>query len=219
MCLLFSPIIQPLRSSVWHFSFNMETRTRTISPPVSGAVCHWARRLPLVAAPLLLVALLAASSHADVSGTVTAAKPAALTARTSAARPVPAAIEQAVFQQINGVRKERGLEPVSLSEDLQAPAREHSRYMAGRDQLTHRDATGRGAGQRLDGSGIRWLRYGENVGLVKGYVNPTKTVVEAWLRSPGHAANILNPSLTESAVGVVVAADGTYYLTQVFVTR
>jgi uncharacterized protein YkwD len=172
--------------------------------------------------PIVLVVLLGlsvAAVYADVNGTVVAAKPATLRL-TSTGKAAPfTALEQRVFEQINKVRAERGLDAVDPAQDLRAAARDHSNYMASANRLTHRGAGGRGAGERLDAAGIAWRRYGENVGLVKGYADPCRTVVDAWLRSPGHAANILNPSLTESAVGVAVAADGTYYLTQVFVTR
>ena len=130
-----------------------------------------------------------------------------------------ARLEEAVFQRINGLRQARGLRPVALTEDLLRPARQHSLDMAQRNVLTHADANGRGPGERLDAAGIAWLRYGENVALCKGYSSPCDAVVDAWLKSPGHAANLLDPQLAESAVGVALATDGTYYLTQVFVTR
>lgn len=129
------------------------------------------------------------------------------------------ALEQSVFERINAIRTERGLPQVSLAEDLLLVARQHSLDQARRNVLTHSSADGKSAGARLDAAGILWLRYGENVALVKGYTDPANTVVEAWMRSPGHAANILDAKLVESAVGVAQAADGTYFLTQIFVTR
>jgi uncharacterized protein YkwD len=170
-------------------------------------------------AALLALAGLGANSFGDVTGTVVAAKPATLKAPSGSAKLSVTAVEQKVFEEINQVRTQRGLKPVQQASDLTSPTREHSRYMAVANRITHRDGHGRSPGERLDACGINWVRYGENVGLIKGYADPAHRAVQAWLRSPGHAANILNPSLTESAVGVAVAADGTYFLTQVFITR
>jgi len=128
-------------------------------------------------------------------------------------------LEAKVFGQINTVRAARGLAPLALSQDLLPVARWHSQDQAGRMTLSHTDSQGRNAGQRLDASRVAWLRYGENVGFVKGFSDVTKTVVDAWIASPGHAANLLDPSLKETAVGVAQSPDGTYFLTQVFVTR
>ena len=128
-------------------------------------------------------------------------------------------LERSVFAQINAERASRSLQPLTLKEDILPVARWHSKDQAGRMTLSHRDSKGRNAGQRLDASSIAWLRYGENVGYVKGFDNVTKTVVDAWLGSPGHASNLLDPSLKETAVGVAQSPDGTYFLTQVFVTR
>ncbi len=184
-----------------------------------GPVRALAQRGLWLVTALLALACVGTTGFADISGTVVAAKPASLKAPSASTGLSVAAVEQKVFEGINQVRKQRGLQPVREAPDLKSPAREQSKYMAVANRITHRDGRGRGPGERLDACGIDWVRYGENVGLIKGYADPADRAVQAWLRSPGHAANILNPSLTESAVGVAVAADGTYFLTQVFVTR
>ncbi len=200
---------------MWHLCFSMKARASFSREPLFVAGRRW---LP-AAGTLVTLSLLSAGGYGEVSGVVVAAKPAALKAPAVSGGLSIAAVEQQVFQEINSVRKKRGLQPVQPAPDLTSPTREHSKYMAAANKITHRDGSGRGPGERLDARGINWIRYGENVGLVKGYADPARTAVQAWLRSPSHAANILNPSLTESAVGVAVAADGTYFLTQVFVTR
>ena len=53
---------------------------------------------------------------------------------------------------------------------------------------------------------------GENVGH-----GPSVAAIEqAFMNSPGHRANILNPEFNWAGTGVSVAADGTVYLVQVF---
>jgi len=181
------------------------------------SVSRPAPRRTAVSAMLFCLALaaLVGLASADLTGTQVAAKPAV--ARQPQAG--GAAFEQTVFDRINAVRKEHSLAPVRFASDLLDVAREHSEDQARRNTLTHRSADGKNAGARLDAAQIAWVRYGENVALVKGYSDPVTTVVDAWMRSPGHAANILDGKLMESAIGVAQSADGTYFLTQVFVAR
>jgi len=128
-------------------------------------------------------------------------------------------LEQKVFDQINSHRAARGLQPLVLVQELLPVARSHSKDQAGRMVLSHRDARGGSAGDRLDAARVPWMRYGENVALVKGHADPGATVVDAWLKSPGHAANIFDANLVEAAVGIAQAADGTLFMTQVFCAR
>ena len=162
---------------------------------------------------------LAALGSADLTGTQVATKPMPVRLPQPTPQAGVTALEQTVFDKINAVRKEHGLTSVRFASDLLTVAREHSTDQARRNILTHRSADGRNAGARLDAAQIGWVRYGENVALVKGYSDPAATVVDAWMRSPGHAANVLDGRLAESAIGVAQSADGTYFLTQVFVTR
>jgi uncharacterized protein YkwD len=39
-----------------------------------------------------------------------------------------------------------------------------------------------------------------------------------WWYSPGHRENLLNPDYTESGIGVAQAADGAWFVTQIFAT-
>ena len=68
----------------------------------------------------------------------------------------------------------------------------------------------------LEDAGIRSATAGENI--AKGYSTPER-VVDAWMNSPGHRANILNPSYTMIGVGYVYdeyTTDANYW-TQVFI--
>ena len=60
------------------------------------------------------------------------------------------------------------------------------------------------------------LSSAENLGA--GYGTPEE-VVEKWLESPGHRANIMNPNFTHVGVGMTYAPHGEYrwYWTQVFI--
>jgi uncharacterized protein YkwD len=90
-----------------------------------------------------------------------------------------------------------------------------SMNMAGLNYFDHNDdPIGRTPGQRLVACG--WpsnLGWGENIAY--GYSTPA-SVMSAWLNSPGHKANIENPSYTSIGVGVAANAQGIYYWTQDF---
>jgi uncharacterized protein YkwD len=167
----------------------------------------------------LVVGVLATLAAADLTGTQVATKPAVVRLPSPTPQAGATAFEQSIFDRINAIRKEHSLAPVRFAGDLLPVARRHSEDQARRNTLTHVGADGRNAGARLDASQIAWVRYGENVALVKGYTDPVTTVVDAWMRSPGHAANVLDAQLVESAIGVAQSADGTYFITQDFVTR
>ena len=61
--------------------------------------------------------------------------------------------------------------------------------------------------------GITFRSAGENI--AKGYASP-QTVVNAWMNSPGHRANILNASYTHIGVGYVSAGN---HWTQMFIQK
>ena len=80
--------------------------------------------------------------------------------------------------------------------------------MAQRNQLTHNSKNGDDLGKRLSKAGYRWRTYAENVAM--GYPDE-RTVLQGWINSSGHCANIMNPNVKE--MGVV--RKGTYW-TQIF---
>jgi uncharacterized protein YkwD len=61
--------------------------------------------------------------------------------------------------------------------------------------------------------GITYRSAGENI--AKGQITP-KAVVDAWMNSSGHRANILNASFTEIGVGYVSSGN---YWTQMFIGK
>jgi uncharacterized protein YkwD len=74
--------------------------------------------------------------------------------------------------------------------------------------------------ERARSNGILHFRViGENIAYNKGYDDPGGFAVERWMISSGHRANILYSGFQASAIGSYVAADGSVYLTQVFITR
>jgi uncharacterized protein YkwD len=66
---------------------------------------------------------------------------------------------------------------------------------------------------RLAAAGYSWQAYGEN--LAFGY-GDAHAVVEGWMNSSGHRANILGTSFTEIGIGFARDAYGRPFYSQVF---
>jgi uncharacterized protein YkwD len=99
-------------------------------------------------------------------------------------------------------------------------AREHSEQMASLGYFAHETPEGLQLKERARANGILHFRViGENIAYNKGYDDPGGFAVERWLTSSGHRANMLYADFQASAIGSYVAADGSTYLTQVFIAR
>jgi len=91
---------------------------------------------------------------------------------------------------------------------LEEAAFRHSDWMSATGSLSHSGAQGSNPGDRVLAAGYDWYACGENIAA--GYYTEDE-VLDAWLASPGHRANIMDPEFTE--MGVAVSGD---YWTQVF---
>ncbi|MFE1500687.1 CAP domain-containing protein, partial [Streptomyces albidoflavus] len=119
-----------------------------------------------------------------------------------------------VIALVNTERAKAGCGPLSHNATLTRAAQGHSDDMAARDFFDHTDPDGDGPGERVTAAGYPWSTYGENI--AKGQSTPEQ-VMEAWMNSPGHRANILNCDFKE--IGVGIHTDGGPYWTQVFGAR
>lgn len=130
------------------------------------------------------------------------------------------AVERRAFEQTNVARAENGLQPLAWDPELCRMAREHSEKMATLGYFSHETPEGLQLKERAREIGILHFRViGENIAYNKGYDDPGGFAVERWLTSSGHRANMLYPGFQASAIGSYVAADGSTYLTQVFIAR
>ncbi|MBX3283114.1 MAG: CAP domain-containing protein [Acidobacteria bacterium] len=139
------------------------------------------------------------------------------------AMPTPAAIaelERTTFDLLNAKRKERGLRALVWSDSVAAVAREHSVDMATMDYFSHKDMNGRYVSDRADSMGLsKWRAIGENIAFNRGFSDPISRTVELWMNSASHRQNLLDDHWKESAVGIAVANDGSYFFTQVFLDK
>ncbi|MCP1476701.1 uncharacterized protein YkwD [Pseudomonas sp. EB276 TE3739] len=92
--------------------------------------------------------------------------------------------------------------PLTWNATLGSVAQDHSRDMANNNYLDHKDRDGRTPGDRAELSGYSGQLVGENIAAGQDTVGK---VVDGWLASPGHCANVMNPQYQE--LGAAYATD------------
>lgn len=128
--------------------------------------------------------------------------------------------EHKIFDAINKKRAEQNLPPLVWSDEVEKIARLHSQNMASYNFFSHAGLDGTMVSDRADQFGIsKWRAIGENIAYNQGFKDPLNCAVNGWMNSQGHRENLLNDRWKESAVGIAVTEDGTYYFTQVFLLR
>ncbi|MET1079601.1 MAG: CAP domain-containing protein [Pseudomonas sp.] len=105
--------------------------------------------------------------------------------------------------------------PLVWNASLASVADSHSRAMANGNYFDHRDRDGHTPGDRAEIAGYAGPQVGENIAA--GRDNATK-VVDGWLASPGHCANLMNPQFGELGASYAVdpRSDAGIYWTAVF---
>ena len=122
-----------------------------------------------------------------------------------------------IFERINELRTLRLAPALRWSDDIAQCAQqqcERKRLLRFPD---HNDPERGGVADRLNAAGIGWMKCAENIFSMKGWDDPVNFAVVFWWYSAGHQANILDPVYTHTGVGVTEGADGTYFVTQIFV--
>jgi uncharacterized protein YkwD len=165
------------------------------------------------------VALAQDAKPQPVARLITAISP--VTARSTASAPVePNEIEKRAFEQTNLMRIQNGLPPFVWDSDVCRMARIHSESMSRQTYFAHVTPEGLGLRDRARAAGVlRYTVLGENIAYSQGFDDPGAFAVEKWMQSAKHRANILSPEFRAMAIGTFVAADGSVYLTQTFITR
>lgn len=125
------------------------------------------------------------------------------------------AFAQEVTKLVNSERAKEGCAPVSGNGQLDTAAQRHSEDMAARDYFSHTSPDGTDPGDRITAAGYRWSTYGENI--ARGQQTPAQ-VMDGWMNSPGHRANILNCDFKEIGIGIHDASGGPWW-TQAFGAR
>jgi uncharacterized protein YkwD len=113
-------------------------------------------------------------------------------------------LESQMLQLVNEERTKRGLSPLKADPELAAVARAHSADMFARGYFSHYTPERADPFDRMKKAGIKFLTAGENLALGR----TLKICHEGLMNSPGHRANILNPSFGRLGIGIM---DGGIY--------
>ncbi len=114
-----------------------------------------------------------------------------------------------------GASQHSAASPVTWNSKLASAAQSHSEDMASGDFFSHTGSDGSTVANRVTATAYSWRTVGENI--YAGYTEAERAMT-AWLDSPGHCRNILDPDFKEVGMAVVVSSTSTYqsYWTQVF---
>jgi len=114
---------------------------------------------------------------------------------------------------VNKFRAENGLKPLAFHPKLMQAAQLHSEDQAKTRSMTHQGSDGTKPSQRIEATGYKWQCVAENVAYNQ---DCEETVMQAWIDSPGHRANLLKNDVVHFGCGR--ADNGGPYWTQDFAT-
>ena len=107
---------------------------------------------------------------------------------------------------LNRKRENHGLRPLGKSGRLKKAAQRHTGYMQNHNCFEHECPGEPSVLSRLKRvnyitGGLRSWAYGENIAYGGSHRGKPKAIVRAWMHSPGHRHNILNPDFREIGIG------------------
>jgi uncharacterized protein YkwD len=114
----------------------------------------------------------------------------------AAQKPAMHPIESKIVEKTNAERARYGLPPLAIDNSLLGSARQHAVWMTNNRTLQHTHA------------GVA-----ENIAMGQG---SSEEVMRDWMNSPGHRANILNPSYRRIGAAAFTTPSGTIYWCQQF---
>lgn len=103
-----------------------------------------------------------------------------------------------ILEATNRERVSAGLKPIIAEKRLNDAASEKISDMIEKNYFAHVSPDGKGAGEWVKEAGYRYILIGEN--LAMGNFKDEEDLVAAWMASPGHRANILNPKFKEIGI-------------------
>ena len=125
----------------------------------------------------------------------------------------PSEQAEKVLQLVNAEREKAGLKALKMSEQLRSIANLKSKDMAEKNYFSHTSPTYGTPFQMLQDFGVHYQAAGENIAA--GQQTPEQ-VMESWMNSSGHRANILNTNFDTLGVGIYQGGSYGIYWTQLF---
>ncbi len=135
----------------------------------------------------------------------------AVPASTPIAAPPSGYSIEAIANAINGQRRANGVPEVSINNLLNQAAANKSQDMSNQHYFAHTNPQGKSDFTFIDEVGYRYQSAGSN--LAQGDFGGSAALVNAWMNSPGHRANILAPFGQEIGIGI----SGNYFT--MFITK
>lgn len=107
--------------------------------------------------------------------------------------------EQYLFSAANAERAQRGLQPLRWDETLHRAAQRHAGEMAARESISHQYPGEPDLANRGRAAGAKFTVIAENV--AEAWSAPE--IHDAWMRSPDHRANLLDPRVNSVGISVM----------------
>lgn len=130
------------------------------------------------------------STGASMSGVAADPEPAASTSALTD--------ETAVLRSVNRTRTDQGLAPFTIDQSLKQAAQDFAADMRQRGYFGHRSPEGELLPDRLRRARVQYSSAAENI--AQGQTEADE-VMTAWMNSPGHRTNILNPNFRRIGIG------------------
>jgi uncharacterized protein YkwD len=110
----------------------------------------------------------------------------------------PSDMVSAVLSEVNKFRAQNGLAALRLDDRLNQAAQLHSNDMAAHNTMSHNCQNGTTPSQRITNAGYSWHAIAENVATGQ---TTAQQVVQAWINSAGHRANMLKTDIKDVGIG------------------
>jgi uncharacterized protein YkwD len=120
-----------------------------------------------------------------------------------------AALAADVLDRVNQERANAGLAPLAWHDGVAQVAYDFAVDMDVRNYFDHYNPEGQAPWDRLTAAGISWSACGENI--ARGQTTAAE-VMNDWMNSSGHRANILETAFTELGVGVHIAGGQVWWV-------
>jgi uncharacterized protein YkwD len=167
--------------------------------------------LPVLAAALCLTAVPATAS-ADGAAPAAKASSACPGANLQPTAKNVREVRSAVVCLLNFERARRGLPPLRANGTLARAAERHSRNMVTRRFFAHVNPAGGTPLNRVKAAGYLnnapTFTVGENIGWGEAELSTPLAMHRAWMKSPGHRANLLRPGFRDIGIGIALGVPG-----------
>lgn len=124
--------------------------------------------------------------------------------------------EQEILKLVNAERSKAGVEPLTLNWELSRVAKFKSEDMRDNNYFSHTSPTYGSPFNMIKNFGISYSAAGENIAAGQ---KTAQAVMDSWMNSSGHKANILSANYTQLGVGKATGGSYGTYWTQMFIKK